>query len=324
MNLTGSNGPVTFNPAGNTIMLSGGISGSGGLVVSGGGTLVLSGANSYTGNTSVNAGSTLELNQAGSNPGMVNLAKGAVMNLNFSGTFEVPEFVTNGVPLAGGVYTSGNLPGFITGSGSLRVGGAISTGLWTGDGANNNWSTGGNWDHGVVPLFPIGLTFAGATRLVNNNDLAGITASSITFDVAAGAFVLDGNSITLGGNIGFNGNPAVPVTQTVNLNMVWSPAALDIDTPPNGNMIFDGAINSSADYSMNKTDAGTLTLGGTNTIAGMGVNGGTNIITGNTTINGNGDGNDRIYVGDGDFLNNCSGTLVIQNSLSPAALVTTA
>src|SRR5208282_5293790 len=113
-------------------------------------------------------------------------------------------------------------------------------------------------------------------------------------------------------NIGFSGNPAAPITQTINLNMAWSPVALDIDTPTNGNLTFDGAITSSADYSLNKTDAGTLTLGGTNSIAGMGVNGGTNIITGNTTINGNGDGNDRLYQGDGDFLNGCNGTLVIQ------------
>jgi autotransporter-associated beta strand protein len=181
---------------------------------------------------------------------------------------------------------------------------------WTGLGSDNNWGTGGNWN--AAPVFPTALTFAGSTRLTNNNYLSSITASSITFDAAAGAFVLGGNGITLAGNIGFNGNPAAPVTQTVNLNMAWSASALDIDTPANGNLVFGGAITSAADYSLNKTSAGTLTLGGTNSIAGIGVNGGTNIITGNTSINGNGDGNDRLYLGDGDFLNGCNGTLVIQ------------
>jgi hypothetical protein len=124
--------------------------------------------------------------------------------------------------------------------------------------------------------------------------------------------MLNGNDITLNGNIGFNGNPANCITQTVNLNMAWSVSALDIDAPVNGRLVFGGAITSTADYSLNKTGAGTLILGATNSIAGMAVNGGTNIITGNTTINGNGDANDRTYVGDGDFLNGCKGTLVLQ------------
>jgi len=187
---------------------------------------------------------------------------------------------------------------------------------WTGLGADNNWGTGGNWNS--TPTFPTGLTFAGSTQLMNNNNLNAITVNGITFDAFAGAFVLGGNGIILDGNINFNGNPVASVTQTVNLNMAWSPAALDIDTPSDGNLVINGGISSSADYSLNKTDAGTLTLGGVNFIAGMGVNGGTNIITGSTTINGNGDGNDRLYLGDGDFLNGCNGTLVIQ----PGAMLT--
>ena len=132
------------------------------------------------------------------------------------------------------------------------------------------------------------MTFAGVTRLTNTNNLSAITVNGLTFDAAAGAFVLGGNDITLAGNIGFSGNPANRITQTVNLNMTWSISSLDIDTPANGNLVLGGANTSSADYSLNKTSAGTLTLGGTNSIAGMGINGGTNIITGNTTINGTG------------------------------------
>jgi len=189
---------------------------------------------------------------------------------------------------------------------------------WTGLGSDNNWGTGGNWNS--APSFPTGLTFAGSTRLSNNNNLSSITVNGITFDAAAGAFVLNGNDITLGGNLTFSANPASRITQTVNLNMSWSVSSLDIDTPANGNLVFGGAITSTADYSLNKTSAGTLTLGGTNSIAGLGVNGGTNIITGNTTVNGNGDGNDRIYVGDGDFLNGCKGTLVIQPGATLAVI----
>jgi hypothetical protein len=121
--------------------------------------------------------------------------------------------------------------------------------------------------------------------------------------------VLNGNGITLAGNIDFNGNPSAPIIQTVNLNMAWS-ASETIDTPTNGNLTLGGAITSSSDTSLIKIDAGTLTLGGTNAITSWDLNGGTTTITGNTTING--DGNSRIYVGDGDAIADCNGTLVIQ------------
>ncbi|MGC9944746.1 MAG: autotransporter-associated beta strand repeat-containing protein, partial [Verrucomicrobiota bacterium] len=190
MNLTGSNGPVTFNTAGNTITLSGALSGIGGLTLAGGGSLELSGANTYTGDTIVDAGSTLQLDVTGSNLGSFRLANGALLNLNYSGAYAVAGFYTNGVALQVGTYNAGNLPGFITGSGSLVVSSGISTGIWTGGGANDNWSTAANWNNNAEPIFPIGLTFAGSAGLANNNDLTGITASSITFDAAAGAFVL--------------------------------------------------------------------------------------------------------------------------------------
>ena len=314
MNLTGLNGSVTFDTgAGNNITLSGTLSGSGGLTVTDSGTLELSGANTYTGDTVVNAGSTLQLDVTGSDPTTLRLANGALLNLNYSGNYVVAAFYTNGVALPVGTYNNSNLPTFINAnySGNLVVSSSISTGLWTGLGADNNWSTAGNWDQNAEPIFPIGLTFAGSTRLVNTNDLSSITASSITFDAAAGAFVLGGNDITLSGNLGFNGNPATPVTQTINLNMAWS-VGVTIDTPANGNLTFNGAITSGND--LFKIDSGTLTLGGINTIENLDFNGGTNIITGDTTLNGNGGGGnyDRFYVADGDAQGNCNSTLIIQ------------
>ena len=311
MTLTGSNGPVTFDTMPNTITLSGVLSGNGGLTKVGSGTLELSGAaNTYKGDTTVNAG-ILKLDVAGSSPAAFRLANGASLNLNFAGTYIVYGCYTNGVAVPNGVYNASNFHGFIAGSGSLQVAGPVSAGIWTGGGVNNNWSAGGNWDHNVAPVFPIGLTFAGSTRLVNSNDLAGIIVTKITFDSAAGPFVLNGNIVTNSGSVGFNGNPSIPVTQTVNFNMALS-ASQNIDTPANGNLVLGGAVTSAND--LTKLDAGTLTLAGTNAIENLDVDGGTNIITGNTTINGNsGGGNyDRIYVGDGDVIPGCNGTLVIQ------------
>jgi autotransporter-associated beta strand protein len=306
INLTNLNGSVTFDTAGSLITLAGALSGNGGLIVAGGGTLELSGANTYTGDTTVNAG-TLQLDVTGSSISAFRVANGALLNLNYSGIYAVAHFYTNGVALPDGTYNAGNLPGFITGSGNLFVSN-ISTGVWTGAGADNNWSTAGNWNGDAVPLFPIGLTFAGSTRLVNNNNLSSITADSITFDSAAGAFVLDGNGVTLSGNIGFKANPAAPVTQTINLNMGWS-GSETIDTPTNGNLTLGGDITSSTDTSLIKLDTGTLTLGGTNAIESWDLNGGITILTGNTTINGDGG---RIYVADGDAVADCNATLDIQ------------
>ena len=309
MTLTGANGAVTFNPSGNTITLSGVLSGAGGLNVSGGGTLELSGANSYTGDTTVNAGSTLQWDETGSSSGALRVANGGMLNLNFTGTYAVGSFYTNGVGLPIGTYNAANLPAFISGSGNLQVSSGISTGLWTGGGANNNWSTAGNWNNNAVPIFPHSVTFAGSSRLNNNNDLSGLTISSLTFDSAAGAFTVGGDDITLTGSLGFNGNPATPVTQTVNLNLAWT-GSETIDTPSNGNLTLGGDITSSTDTSLIKVDGGMLTLGGTNTLVSWDINGGTTTITGSTTING--DGGSRVYVGDGDAINDCNGTLVIQ------------
>ena len=306
MTLTGNNGPVTFNPAGSNITLSGVLSGSGGLTVDGSGVLELSGANKYTGDTTVNTGSTLQLDVTGSSTGAFRLVEGGLLYLNFSGNYAVGSLYTNGVALPVGIYNAGNLPGFITGSGNLQVASGISTGLWTGGGADNNWSTAGNWDNNAVPVFPHALTFAGNTQLNNNNDLSGITISSLTFDSIAGAFTLGGNDVALSGGIGFNANPAAPVTQTINLNMTWN-ADKTIDTPTNGNLTLGGNISASAN-TLTKIDAGTLTLGGVNSFAGYIINNGTNVITGNTTVNGA--GSSVFYLGNANTGYN--GTLVIQ------------
>ena len=306
MTLTGSNGPVTFNPSGNVITLSGVLSGPGGLAVSGSGILELSGANTYTGDTTVNSGGTLQLDVAVSGPGAFRVNNGGVLTLNYSGTSAVGSFFTNGVALPMGTYNSGNVPGLIAGSGSLQVTSGISSGRWTGLGADNNWSTAPNWDNNAVPIFPHALTFAGSTRLANNNDLTGITVGSFTFDSAAGPFVLNGNDISLSGGIGFNGNPALPVTQTINLNMTWN-TDQTIDTPTNGNLTLGGNINAFGN-SLTKADAGTLTLGGADTFVGYIQNGGTNVITGDVSVTGT--GGTSIYLGNGNT--NFSGTIVIQ------------
>jgi autotransporter-associated beta strand protein len=304
INLTNLNGSVTFRPAGNTITLSGVLSGNGGLAVAGGGTLELSGANTYTGDTAVGAGSTLQLDSTGSGPGALRLANGSTLNLNFSGIYAVGGCYTNGVALAIGSYNAANLPGFIIGSGTLEVVHGVSTGFWTGSGADNNWSTANNWDNDAVPIFPHAVSFTNSTRLVNNNDLSGITVSSLMFGPNAGAFVLGGNGITLSGSIGFSANPPAPITETVNLDMAFT-GSQAISLPANGNLDLGGSLTSGS--GLVSSGAGTLTLGGANdSFTALSVDGGTNVITGDVTIAGT--GSSLFYIGDSGAV----GTLVIQ------------
>jgi autotransporter-associated beta strand protein len=305
MTLTGSNGPVTFSPESYTITLSGILSGPGGLVVSGVGALELSGANTYTGDTSVGAGSTLQLDVTGSSTGAFRVANGGMLFLNYFGTYAVGGFYTNGVALPIGTYNAGSLPGFIVGTGDLQVTSGISAGYWTGGGANNNWSTAGNWDNNAVPFFPHALFFTNNTRLANNNDLSSITLSGLAFGPAAGAFTLGGNDVTLTGGIGFDGNPALPITQTINLGMTFT-GDQTINLPANGNLNLGGNITSG--YVLTKTGLGTLTLGGASDgFSSLYVNGGTNVLTGSVNITGTGTGS-RFFIGDIGY----AGTLVIQ------------
>lgn len=304
MTLTGSNGPVTFNPNGNNITLSGALSGTGGLVVNGAGALILNGANTYTGNTVVSNGSTLQFDVTGSCPTSLRVANGGLLNLNYVGTYVVSSLYTNGVVLPAGTYNSGNLPGYIFGGGDLQVS-SISAGIWDGGGANDLWSTGGNWDNNVVPIFPHTVTFAGSTRLNNTNDLSSITLSSLTFDQAAGAFTLSGNDATLSGSIGFSGNPVAPLTQTVNFGMTFT-GNQTIDLPANGNLNLGSNIISG--NNLVKSGLGTLTLGGTSdSFNSFRVIGGTNVITGGVNITGAG-GSSFFFIGD----IGTTGALVIQ------------
>ncbi len=90
---------------------------------------------------------------------------------------------------------------------------AIPPGTWNGGDApaNNNWSDALNWSATALSGNDA-LTFTGSAGLNNTND-TGEAASSITFAPGAGAFILNGNAVTLGGDI--NNNSSNP--QTINL-----------------------------------------------------------------------------------------------------------
>jgi hypothetical protein len=149
--------------------------------------------------------------------------------------------------------SSGNYTLIINGTNGAVVAGITvnlavvgATPVWNGGSASDNfWSDAANWSsNSLTPNAP--LIFSGNARLNNTNDTAaGTVYSNIIFNPGAGAFTLNGNSVTLGGNI--TNNSANPQTFNLGLNFA-------------GSYTLDGAGN-------------TLSLLGglTNTIASPGV-----------------------------------------------------
>ena len=135
---------------------------------------------------------------------------------------------------------------------------------WDGGGANINWSTPGNWDGDLTaPVTNDSITFDGTLRLSNNNDLtADAVFGPITFNAGAGAFVIGGNRITLGGDI----SDSSPNLQTVNLPLVLS-GNRTISTDPGASLNLGGVI-SGPGFGLAKVGDGTLILSGANTYTG--------------------------------------------------------
>ena len=142
---------------------------------------------------------------------------------------------------------------------------------WDGGGilnSNYNWANNSNWvGGGISPLDS--LLFGGTKGLTsNNNTAAGTQYNGITFKSGAGAFILGGNSIKLGGNVTNNS----PATQTINFGMELVGADRTFDAA-SGSLVINGQISGST--GLVKTGSGTLALTGDNTYSG-----GTKVIEG--------------------------------------------
>ena len=143
---------------------------------------------------------------------------------------------------------------------TYNVNTTTTTAIWNGGGTDNNWSTAANW--GTTTLAPNdALVFGGTSQLAGNNDsAAGTQYAGITFNAAAGAFVIGGNAINLAGDI-VNNSTSV---QTINTNL-----AMQQNTNFNsvtGDLVMGGAITGA--FSLTKLGLHTLTLNGTNSYSG--------------------------------------------------------
>jgi autotransporter-associated beta strand protein len=112
MTLTGDGGNANINTAGNSIILSGVLSSSGGLNKLGSGTLILSASNSYYGETDINAG-MLAVNGSLNSSGLVVVNNGGILG----GTGSVGNVTVN----SGGHIAPGNSAGTLTLAGDLTL-----------------------------------------------------------------------------------------------------------------------------------------------------------------------------------------------------------
>jgi fibronectin-binding autotransporter adhesin len=182
--------------------------------------------------------------------------------ISFNGTYGTYQVTVDGQN-----YTLNLVPGTAT-YGLLT---AVTNANWTGGGTTNNWSTANNWGT-TAPFAGMVLSFGGATKTTNNNDYAAGTAfDGIQFASTAGAFVLNGNSINLGGNIVNNSaslqtiNTPLQLLQTTTLSAVT------------GNLAVGGAIT--GNFGLAMSGPGSVTLSAMN-----GYTGDTNVNGGSLTI----------------------------------------
>ena len=157
------------------------------------------------------------------------------------------------------------------------------TKTWSGGGAGANWDTGANWN-GAVPGAGSDLVFSGTNQLSSTNNLtAGTLFGSITFaNTKAGStgFTLNGNPITLGGNIATaaTNSGTGSTTDTMILGLILSgDRTINVGAGHNlnyGTTNTPSVISGAGNFGLTKEGAGNLLIRGS-----------VNTFTGNFTIN---------------------------------------
>ena len=151
------------------------------------------------------------------------------------------------------------------------AGAVASAQNWTGLGADNLWSTAGNWSS---PPGATGATlnFSGTTNTSSQNDAAVTSVAAIRFTNTAtsGSFVLGGASaVTVTGSI-FTANGAAG-TEEIAFPITLGSALVSVNVGGNGHFLrVSGTITGSGTSELRKvTDNGRLILTANNTFVGL-------------------------------------------------------
>jgi autotransporter-associated beta strand protein len=151
----------------------------------------------------------------------------------------------------------------LTGTGGLQA----APRIWSGGGADAQWTTGGNWVGGVAvsPGDSVVYDANAVARLTNQTLGASISIGGITLTTPAGAVtVLPGGTLTLGTDAGIDLSAA---NQDLSLGCGVTLGAAQAWTVNTGRTLtVSGAID--GPFSLAKAGAGTLVLQGTNTFSG--------------------------------------------------------
>ena len=130
---------------------------------------------------------------------------------------------------------------------------------WSGAGGSANWSDIANWGSAGVPASGDTLIFTAAQpRLINTNNIAGLTLNQIRFAGASGGYAIYGNAITI-----TNG---IEATNTAGLNTIsnnitlGSPGDFVVNVATSSKLFLGGTLSGTA--GLLKTGGGTNALGG--------------------------------------------------------------
>jgi len=280
----GSAGGI-FDTTGNTVTLSGGISGAGGLTKIGAGVLELAHNNSYTGPSVVSEGTLRSgaVNGLGSGAALL-VNGGAAVDLNgfgqsvssLSGNGSI--FLGTGTLTAGVSDASGAFAGSISGSGSVVK---IGSGTLALTGANT---------------YAGGTSVLGGALLGTSSSLQGniLNNSTVVFDQntdgtyggsmsGSGRLMKSGTgSLTLNGNNTYTGG-----TLIAGGAIISSPTGLSGSILNNGSLIFGGASSGvftgiiAGTGTVTKTGTGTMTMNSAQALTGL-----TSVAQGTLVMNG--------------------------------------